>query len=125
MPKTHNEHDSSRPVVVVHGNPFAGLNIRGPFDDAALAGEYGQAAGLESEGDGWWIVSVEAPTINGQPFPPPLPRYLVINDGPRAMKAVRDTETMREVVLCHSTAMADAVAEMLNQRDALNRAPEP
>lgn len=48
-------------VVVVSGNPFDGLRIHGPFPEAEVANEW---ASEELQGEEWWTVEVQQPSIS-------------------------------------------------------------
>lgn len=42
--------------VVAYGNPFDGISLVGPFDDAEVAAEYA----VSYHGDGeWWVKELE------------------------------------------------------------------
>lgn len=46
--------------VLVHGNPFDGLEIVGPFEDADQVAAYAETHG-SIRNDTWWAMSVLAP----------------------------------------------------------------
>jgi hypothetical protein len=41
--------------VVVTGNPFDGLSLWGPFNDANEAGDW---ASIEMDGETWWVMAI-------------------------------------------------------------------
>ncbi len=44
--------------VIVVGNPFDGMNIIGPFDDAEFAGDYAQ---MLHRNEDWWVMKLTVP----------------------------------------------------------------
>lgn len=44
--------------VVISGNPFDGMNVHGPFDDANEANEWASGSS-DLKNETWWVVSVD------------------------------------------------------------------